>query len=324
MKERIVEFEQVLLRTINFQVDPPDPHRLLLNYARSLRLNRAATRTAWSLVNDVLFCPRALSAPPPAVACAAIRIAARIHVCDRRLRWFSPPSRRRKRRRDGSGGMDGGETPPAANMTTNDSSGSVGQGRSDGTGQEVSVPRSKEAAPRLDGDFRKKSPDASSSVDRDQEEGSAARERPAAAEGDDTVRSEAGGNGVSGDGEADDDDESPTISWWRLFDVRDEEVDLVCSELLALYRTHGDGVSAATADDSAADGNDGYGQNNSDCEIIKSSARDTAGGMSTGVNGIDGGRSNSQGGLLRERKETNASPREASSLNLDGRRDDTR
>ncbi|CAN0546953.1 unnamed protein product, partial [Ectocarpus sp. 12 AP-2014] len=83
MKERIVEFEQVLLRTINFQVDPPDPYRLLLNYARSLRLDPAATRTAWALANDVLFCPQALSAPPPAVACAVIRMAARVHGGDR-------------------------------------------------------------------------------------------------------------------------------------------------------------------------------------------------------------------------------------------------
>lgn len=59
-----------------------------------------------------------------------------------------------------------------------------------------------------------------------------------------------GGAGAHGGGDGDgggnggnvgkDDDDTVTMPWWGLFDARDEEVELVCSELLTLYRAHDD------------------------------------------------------------------------------------
>ncbi|CAM9447244.1 unnamed protein product, partial [Discosporangium mesarthrocarpum] len=91
MKEKIVEFEQVLLRTIKFHVETPDPYRLLLNYAHSLRCPPPVVHTAWGLISDSLFCPRTLTTPPPALACAAIYLASRVHGDFLRLEAFSVP-----------------------------------------------------------------------------------------------------------------------------------------------------------------------------------------------------------------------------------------
>ncbi|CAM9539146.1 unnamed protein product, partial [Laminaria digitata] len=238
MKERIVEFEQVLLRTINFQVDPPDPYRLLLNYARSLRLGRAATRTAWGLANDVLFCPRALSAPPPAVACAAIRMAARVHGTDRRLRTFCPPIRKKRRRvadddrgcvsRDFGGGGDrfddddaGGEGAAAAAVSEH------GGGGGGGGGAEAATATAAAAA------------------------AAAADDVFVVGSGDNGSSGGGGGGGRSSGGSGGDggkDDEREVMPWWELFDARDDEIEMVCSELLALYHAH-----------DAIDGNKGIG-----------------------------------------------------------------
>lgn len=213
-----MEFEQVLLRTIDFKVDPPDPYRLLLNYARSLRLGRAATRTAWGLVNDVLFCPRALSAPPQAVACAAIRIATRVHGTDRRLRWFSPPCNKRRKRtvletREGSAagmGIDqhvqGDATHVAEGTPTTSQTPS---------GQEMPKMNNLSAAG-----------DASSSGDIDAEKRSDGAWE--------AVRQDHSGSNKNGGGG----EEQLGMPWWGLFGAQDGEVELVCSELLALYRGH--------------------------------------------------------------------------------------
>ena len=62
------------------------------------------------------------------------------------------------------------------------------------------------------------------------------------------------------------------MPWWGLFDARDEEVELVCSELLTLYRAH-----------------DGKGGDSSDCNGSKGDSRDGDGdGATTGVGGTRG------------------------------------
>lgn len=52
--------------------------RLLLNYARSLRLSRELVQRAWGFVNDFLFIPTALELPPPTLACAALYLGAKL------------------------------------------------------------------------------------------------------------------------------------------------------------------------------------------------------------------------------------------------------
>lgn len=49
-----------------------------------------------------------------------------------------------------------------------------------------------------------------------------------------------GGRGANRCVVGEDEGESVAMPWWWLFDARDEEVELVCSELLALYRAHDD------------------------------------------------------------------------------------
>lgn len=225
MKERIVEFEQVLLRSINFQVDPPDPYRLLLNYARSLRLHRDVTRTAWCLVNDSLFCPRALATSQPAVACAAIRLAAKVHGCDRRLRWFSPPVKKCKRGADKRG--DGDEVDPGnreRKVETRDWA--EGKGRdgfltsADIGTSEVAIVGPEAAGATLDGGAKRLLPSSVANL---------------------STRQHGEAIGVEGSrvdiGEGED---VSTTPWWGVFDARDEEVEIVCSELLAFYRSHSD------------------------------------------------------------------------------------
>lgn len=320
MKEKIVEFEQVLLRTINFQVDPPDPYRLLLNYARSLRLDRTATRTAWGLVNDTLLCPRALSAPPPAIACAAIRMATRIHGSDRRLRWFSPPchnfstargnSNKNKRptalaleKGDGvgisSGGVvsgagvlgPGGDGPGGGSTNNVDSSSAIGGAGSAGgdgagggraneraaSGQEkwilsptttddvnVMVPTRREpAAGVTDGGGNGRRSPGASAHEADSTSGGGleviheavgatfgAGAAGAVVDPTGAVGGESTGEGWrdSGDAHAETEIMTSAIPWWGLFDARDEEVELVCAELLALYRAQGDNMGKNGSD----------------------------------------------------------------------------
>ena len=241
MKERIVEFEQVLLRTINFQVDPPDPYRLLLNYARSLRLSRDVTRTAWSIVNDSLFCPRALSTSQPAVACAAIRLAANVHGWDRRLRWFSPAIKRRKREtEDGRGGRDGGGREwkqGTLNQTTVGVGGALPVADTGAAGiislGQGSMTDYRDAAAGADGSTSKLLPSLTANAKRDDGESCVLAARASKAP-ENAGRERDGGASRSGE-----EGDTMTTPWWGLFDARDEEVELVCSELLALYRAHG-------------------------------------------------------------------------------------
>ncbi|CAB1109770.1 unnamed protein product [Ectocarpus sp. CCAP 1310/34] len=271
MKERIVEFEQVLLRTINFQVDPPDPYRLLLNYARSLRLDRAATRTAWGLANDVLFCPRALSAPPPAVACAVIRMAARVHGGDRRLRWYSPPVQKiSKRRREEGGDAIGGRDLRKVESGTGDTGRGGGTGSGDG-GSVVPPMERPVPPPPPPPPFPPPHGGLGGGVNGQHVVRAAGAPPPPPPPPPPTVGDHGGISGKQGGfagsadvvgvgvrrggggrgGDEDQGDETATKPWWRLFDARDEEVELVCSELLALYRAHGDGESAAGKDGSS-------------------------------------------------------------------------
>lgn len=220
-----MEFEQVLLRSINFQVDPPDPYRLLLNYARSLRLHRDVTRTAWCLVNDSLFCPRALATSQPAVACAAIRLAAKVHGCDRRLRWFSPPVKKCKRGTDNRGGGDGID-PGNRERKVETRDRAEGKGRdaflaaSDIGSSEALIVGPEAAGATLDGSTKRLLPSSVANLSTRQH-----------------------GEAIGGEGsrvDVDEEEDLSTTPWWGVFDARDEEVELVSSELLALYRSHSD------------------------------------------------------------------------------------
>ncbi len=75
MKKRVVECEQVLLRSVGFNLDMKHPYRMLLNYCRSLRLGKRTTQVAWGILNDFLFIPFALALPPPVLTCAALHMA---------------------------------------------------------------------------------------------------------------------------------------------------------------------------------------------------------------------------------------------------------
>lgn len=55
---------------------------------------------------------------------------------------------------------------------------------------------------------------------------------------------DSGGSGGGGGGDGKEDDGVATMPWWGLLDARDEDVELVCSELLALYLAHDENDAA--------------------------------------------------------------------------------
>lgn len=77
-KEKLVKYEQLVLRVLMFDMDVSHPFRFLLNFGRLLRVSRAVTQTAWALIVDALFEPLLLRYRPPDVAAAALYVAARL------------------------------------------------------------------------------------------------------------------------------------------------------------------------------------------------------------------------------------------------------
>lgn len=138
-----------------------------------------------------------------------------------------------------------------------------------------------------------------------------------------------GGGGVSGvDG--DKDGERETMPWWALFDARDEEIELVCSELLALYRTHdskgggksigGNGSIVRTGFRPEGDG----GGSGADRGYTPSRRRDENGTESrAGVRVGDGSRVNGLGGEVGVRRIVDEVP-SVSSANSSRRRNGSR
>eukprot|EP01127_Copromyxa_protea_P001534 TRINITY_DN11509_c0_g1_i1.p1 TRINITY_DN11509_c0_g1~~TRINITY_DN11509_c0_g1_i1.p1 ORF type:complete len:265 (+),score=36.97 TRINITY_DN11509_c0_g1_i1:37-795(+) len=80
IKEEVIAYEHVVLRSIGFHVNLELPYNYLLNYAKSMQLDTVVVKTAWSLVNDGLINPSfALhSHGPSAAAVAAIYLALEI------------------------------------------------------------------------------------------------------------------------------------------------------------------------------------------------------------------------------------------------------
>ena len=79
-KDRLIEYETYVLRTLGYDVEVVLPHRYLLNYLHSLRAPRALAQVAWCFVNDSFETSCCLLHPPHLVACAAIRLAT--EFCD--------------------------------------------------------------------------------------------------------------------------------------------------------------------------------------------------------------------------------------------------
>lgn len=71
-----------------------------------------------------------------------------------------------------------------------------------------------------------------------------------------------GGGGGNGGAVGKDDDATVTMPWWGLFDARDEEVELVCSELLTLYRAHDD--TGGDSNNNCNGGNEGISNRDGD------------------------------------------------------------
>ncbi len=99
LKKRVVECEQVLLRSVGFNLDMVHPYRLLLNYCRSLRLSERTTQVAWGILNDFLFIPFALALPPPVLTCAALHMASIVVRDEHALShvskvWYIPKTKR--------------------------------------------------------------------------------------------------------------------------------------------------------------------------------------------------------------------------------------
>ena len=75
LKEKIVETEQQLLRSLGFDVHVQHPYRFMLNYARSLDVSCSVASRAWAYLNDCLWIPQLVHENPSKIACAALFLA---------------------------------------------------------------------------------------------------------------------------------------------------------------------------------------------------------------------------------------------------------
>ena len=93
LKERVVHMEQRVLRALAFDLEASQPFRLLLHFAKFLRVDRCALRRAWALVVDGLWSPQCLDTPPNALAAAALYLAEQFGSSQLPAGQASPSSR---------------------------------------------------------------------------------------------------------------------------------------------------------------------------------------------------------------------------------------
>mmetsp|Transcript_27997 Transcript_27997/g.38721 ORF Transcript_27997/g.38721 Transcript_27997/m.38721 type:complete len:276 (-) Transcript_27997:324-1151(-) len=76
-KEKLIEYEQEVLRALQFQVGVSPPHKHLLNFARFLHLPQSLTQLAYAALNDcLLYTTLCLQYPPAVLAASALNLAA--------------------------------------------------------------------------------------------------------------------------------------------------------------------------------------------------------------------------------------------------------
>ncbi|KAK9824606.1 hypothetical protein WJX72_011678 [[Myrmecia] bisecta] len=77
VKERLIQHEQLLLRTLHFDISMEHPHKYLLNYCATLRCSQPLAQLAICLLNDsLLYTTLCLSHAPAEVAGGALHLAA--------------------------------------------------------------------------------------------------------------------------------------------------------------------------------------------------------------------------------------------------------
>ncbi|KAL6049214.1 RNA polymerase II C-terminal domain kinase beta subunit [Balamuthia mandrillaris] len=77
IRDEVVACEQILLRSLAFEVAVSHPYKYLLNYLRSLRATPVFAQVAWNLVNDLYYIPLCIDKQysSPTFACSAIYLA---------------------------------------------------------------------------------------------------------------------------------------------------------------------------------------------------------------------------------------------------------
>ncbi len=74
-KEQIIQLEQNILRTLNFNLEFDLPHKYMLNIARFMKFTQNIVRIAWCLLNDALLSRECVTTPPEVVACGCLLVA---------------------------------------------------------------------------------------------------------------------------------------------------------------------------------------------------------------------------------------------------------
>jgi cyclin K len=72
LKDRLTQFESVVLRSLSFELDLDLPYTYMLNYAHCLRLDEGVTQFAFNILNDSFLLPICLQYKSNEIACASI------------------------------------------------------------------------------------------------------------------------------------------------------------------------------------------------------------------------------------------------------------
>jgi hypothetical protein len=77
LRDEVVAAEQILLRTLDFDLTFIHPHKFLLNYINSLNGSQALAQVSWNLTNDLYYTPLCMQRNhrPHVLACSSLYLA---------------------------------------------------------------------------------------------------------------------------------------------------------------------------------------------------------------------------------------------------------
>ena len=78
LKDKIIRYEQVVLRVLHFEVDVKHPHHFVLHFVKRLNGSRDLAKLAWSISNDSMLTFLALYYEPHCIAVACIFLASEL------------------------------------------------------------------------------------------------------------------------------------------------------------------------------------------------------------------------------------------------------
>jgi len=91
LRDKLIEMEQTILRTLAFNTAVDLPYKYLLNYIKTLQGSNALAQLAWNIVNDSYFIPNiCLNFKPNIIAVSAIFLANKLLQPSKELLEITP------------------------------------------------------------------------------------------------------------------------------------------------------------------------------------------------------------------------------------------